>query len=77
MNVNTKELANQAGFHFDEYNEATARKVELLVELVVKRCCFIATHPQLEGEQSYYAYYGVKFDGALRRHFGVFNDKQT
>lgn len=74
MNVNTKHLAEAAGFHFDEHNGATQRKVELLVELVVKRCCFIATHPQLEDEQSYY---GVSFADALRRHFGVFNDKQT
>ena len=38
MNERIRELAEQAGFYFDEYNEATQRKVELLAELIVKDC---------------------------------------
>ena len=38
MNERIKELATQVGFYFDEYNESTQRKVELLAHLIVKRC---------------------------------------
>ena len=38
MNERIRELAEQAGFHFDEYNEVTQRKVELLAELIVREC---------------------------------------
>ena len=38
MNPVIKELATQAGFYFDEYNQATQRKVELLAHLIVERC---------------------------------------
>ena len=38
MNKRIEELANKAGFHFDEYNEVTQRKVELLAELFVREC---------------------------------------
>ena len=38
MNERIRELAEQAGFYFDEYNEVTQRKVELLAELIVKDC---------------------------------------
>lgn len=41
MNPVTKELATQAGFYFDEYNESTQRKVELLAHLIVKECADI------------------------------------
>lgn len=36
MNERIKELAEKAGFHFDEHNEPTQRKVELLVELLTR-----------------------------------------
>jgi len=38
MNERIRELAKQAGFQFDEYNEATARKVEALGKLLVREC---------------------------------------
>lgn len=38
MNKRILELANQAGFYFDEYNEPTQRKVELFAELIVSEC---------------------------------------
>lgn len=72
MNVNVKDLAEAAGFHFDEHNEATQRKVELLVEMVARRCAYIAKYPQLEDEQSYY---GISFADAIYRHFGIFHEK--
>ena len=42
MNTVIKELAVQAGFYFDEYNEPTQRKVELLCELVAQHCARLA-----------------------------------
>ena len=42
MNERIKELAVQAGFYFDEYNESTQRKVELLCELVAQHCARLA-----------------------------------
>ena len=38
MNERIRELTEQAGFYFDDHNEATQRKVELLAELIVKDC---------------------------------------
>jgi hypothetical protein len=38
MNKRIIELADQAGFYFDEYNPAEKRKVELLIELVIHEC---------------------------------------
>lgn len=38
MNERIRALAEQAGFYFDEYNEANQRKVELLAELIVQDC---------------------------------------
>jgi hypothetical protein len=35
MSERIRELAEQVGFYFDEYNEATNRKVELLAELII------------------------------------------
>ncbi len=67
MNVNAKQLAEAAGFHFDEHNEATQRKVELLVEMVARRCAYIAKYPQLEDEP---------FIDAVYRHFGIFNGRK-
>ncbi len=31
-------LAEQSGFQFDQYNEATARKIEVLSKLIVLEC---------------------------------------
>ena len=47
MNQRIEKLAEQAGFHFDEYNEPTARKTELFAELIVRECCevIIAAKP--------------------------------
>lgn len=42
MNERIQELAKQAGFHFDEYNEVTRRKVETFAELIAAEaisCC--------------------------------------
>ena len=38
MNERLKTLAESAGFYFDDYNEATQRKVEVLAELIVTEC---------------------------------------
>ena len=38
MNAKIQELANQAGFHFDEYNHASMRKAEVFAELIVQTC---------------------------------------
>ena len=38
MNKQIKQLAEQAGFYFDEYNEPTNRKADLFAELIVKEC---------------------------------------
>ena len=38
MNQRIEKLAEQAGFHFDEYNEPTARKTEKFAELIVEEC---------------------------------------
>ena len=38
MNERIRQLAKQAGFHFDEYNEVTNRKAELLAELLIREC---------------------------------------
>lgn len=38
MNSHVRSLAERAGFHFDEYNEPTQRKVESLVHMVVEDC---------------------------------------
>ena len=35
MSERIRKLAEQVGFYFDEYNEATNRKVELLAELII------------------------------------------
>lgn len=38
MNERIKELSEMSGFQFDEYNEATARKVATLGALIVREC---------------------------------------
>ena len=38
MNKRIEKLAEQAGFHFDEYNEPTARKTEKFAELIIEEC---------------------------------------
>ncbi len=38
MNARIRELAEQAGFHFDEYNQPTQRKAEVFAELIVREC---------------------------------------
>ena len=62
MNERIKELAEQAGFYFDEYNESTQRKVELLAHLIVKECADIG-HLYEGGE------YQVRTQ--ILAHFGV------
>lgn len=37
-NERIQELAKQAGFHFDAYNEVTNRKAELFAELIIREC---------------------------------------
>jgi hypothetical protein len=41
MNPLIKNLAEQCGFTFNDYNEPTQRKVELLSELIVRECAAI------------------------------------
>ena len=38
MNERIRQLAEQAGFYFDEYNEPTNRKADLFAELIVQEC---------------------------------------
>lgn len=67
MNERIKELSEMSGFHFDEYNEATARKIAILGTLIVRECIDII---------SPYAVRMENFDGGhpikdLQSHFGV------
>lgn len=50
MNKQTKKLAEQAGFHLDEYSEPTQRKVEKLSELIVKDILRVVAAHALNGD---------------------------
>lgn len=66
MNKLTKELAEKAGFYFDEYNEATQRKVELLIELIVRECGNVAFNHWCNGTNESSAQL------TILRQFGVY-----
>jgi hypothetical protein len=52
VNERIKELAEQAGFYFDEYNEPTNRKVGLFAELIIRECADIATMNQFQWDST-------------------------
>jgi hypothetical protein len=52
MNERIKQLAEQAGFYFDEYNEPTNRKADLFAELIIKECADIATMNQFQWDST-------------------------
>ena len=65
MNERIKELAKQAGFYFDEYNEVTQRKVELLTELIIKECTNMLPADTIRNEDGVHMFY------VIREHFDV------
>jgi hypothetical protein len=62
MNKRIKELAEQAGFYFDEYNEPTTRKAEKFAELIVKECIGV-----VENLSPGYKDYRDQIEDAFRR----------
>ena len=60
MNERIQELAKQAGFHFDAYNEVTNRKAELFAELIVRECADIADKAE-----------PYKSNDSILKHFAV------
>jgi len=52
MNERIKQLAEQAGFYFDEYNEPTNRKADLFAELIIRECADIATMNQFQWDST-------------------------
>lgn len=77
MNERMKELAAQAGFHFDEYTESTQRKVDLLTELIVRECAklIVKNSPRVTCKEDFHL--GYVSDGymdaadLIKQHFGV------
>ena len=79
MNPRIKQLAEQAGFYFDEYNEPTNRKAGLFAELIVRECLDkIETHRipvgnsaagEMACEWTYSALNEIRDE--IKEHFGV------
>ena len=73
MNERIQELAKQAGFHFDAYNEVTNRKAELFAELIVKECVEICKKQEYKYWRSSEEDHWTPIDSAnaIQEHFGV------
>ena len=67
MNERIRELAEQAGFHFDEYNEPTQRKAEKFAELIVKE--------MLQTCEDHPAWTGRMIGEQIKQHFGLEESK--
>lgn len=71
MNKKIKELAKQC-FPFDGYGEVIATygnaELEQFANLIIERCCFLCTYPDVDDEQSYYA---NLFAEQLKEYFGL------
>ena len=66
MNERIKELAEMSGFQFDEYNEATARKVEALGKLLVRECADLFEVEWGEGKLT-----DNDVGYVVKKHFGI------
>jgi hypothetical protein len=62
MNPRIKQLAEQAGFYFDEYNEPTNRKADLFAKLIIKECIGV-----VENLSPGYKDYRDQIEDAFRR----------
>ena len=66
MNERIKELAEQAGFYFDEYNEPTTRKAEKFAQLIAYECIDLALGSSHREDDM-----GAIIANKIRNHFGM------